>query len=74
MVNKVVQTCSSDALNLEYFVFEKGKKVSSSVISKSYQSHMSYTMRNLIHMLLVILLSFVKFCDPSKNLFMLSQS
>ena len=60
-----MQPCSSESLKFGVFVFEKLKKASSSVISKSYQNHMSYTMRNLIHMLLVILLSFVKFCYPS---------
>jgi len=47
------------------------KKASSSMIVKSYQSHMSCIMGNLIHMLLDISLSFVKFSDPSENLFML---
>jgi len=41
------------------------------MIVKSYQSHMSCIMGNLIHMLLDISLSFVKFSDPSENLFML---
>ena len=50
------------------------KKASSSMIVKSYQSHMSCIVENFIHMLLDISLSFVKFSDPIENLFMFSLS
>ena len=35
----------------------------------TYQSYMNNLLQNLIHILLVISLNFVKMCDPSKNLF-----
>ena len=68
MVNKVMQDCSSDSEI--WSCFQKSKKASSPVISKSYQSHMLHATKNLTHMLLDVLLSFVNLCDPSEMLFM----
>ena len=53
-------------------VFNKNKKKLKRQVlewyAMSYQSHMSYSMKNLTHMLLDVLLSFVKLCDPSEML------
>jgi hypothetical protein len=45
---------------LGMFYLKKNSLASSSMMIYSYQSHMLFTLENLIHMLLVIILRFVK--------------
>jgi hypothetical protein len=51
-------TLSDEVLGI--FYLKKNSLTSSSLMIYSYQSHMVFTLENLIHMLLVITLSFVK--------------
>ena len=74
MRTRALQSYSKKCLKSGVLFSKIQKRASSSMIVNSYQSHMSCIMENLIHMLLDFSLSFVKFSDPSENLFMLSQS
>jgi hypothetical protein len=58
MVDAMNLTLSNKVLGM--FYFENISLTSSSVMIYSHQSHMLFTLDNLIHMLLVITLSFVK--------------
>ena len=54
MVNKIVQVCSSDAWSLELFSKKKLKRQVPQRYAKSYQSHMSYSMKNPLHICCLI--------------------
>ena len=71
MRTRALQSYSKKCLKSGVLFSKIQKRASSSMIVNSYQSHMSCIMENLIHMLLDFSLSFVKFSDPSENLFML---
>ena len=72
MVNKVMQDCSSDSEI--WSCFQKSKKASSPVIRKVLSEPYVIFHEKPYTMLLDVLLSFVKLCDPSEMLFMLSRS
>src|SRR6185503_7812540 len=74
MRSRNLQSYSKKCLKSGVLFSKIQKKANSSMIVKSYQSHMTCIVENLIHMLLDISLSFVKFSDPSENLFILSRS
>ena len=72
---ELLQICSEQNFTSGIFIFENYKIKSSSMMRNTYQSHMheAYKETVFLHAACVIL-SFVKFCDLSELLFILSWS
>jgi hypothetical protein len=69
----MIQTFSKLNFAFEISIFQNDRTKGSSMMIKSYQSHMhASTSQDPIHMLLVVILSVVEFCDLCEFLLMLS--